>query len=325
MRFGRPSEQRNRYLEAVLPFPQHIYEEDFTDANDRDAFLELLSLDSGRLNTHPEPTVLCPDFPACPDPDLSGAPLRARRPAAAGRYVVDTSEIVVAVWDPTREPKLGGTEATVRYAVNRGRVVLWINPANLDAGPFLLQRPEARTPDDAVQRNAPRGLRIGPVPARAKALSPNFHRLAGYNRDGAVNTTQLYKESEAGTTELAQLARDCKLPQQVADAIVEALLPHVARADHLGVRYRKLRDFSARLWPTTAAVVVSLMAFQIIFLPAHYWLAWVELAVLSLGTCRTASASTTRGTRNGSTIDAWPKAFAARCSPRWSVRKRMVP
>lgn len=121
-----------------------------------------------------------------------------------------------------------------------------------------------------------------PVPTRAKALSRHFHRLAGYNRDGAVNTTQLHKESEAGATELAQLARDCKLPQPAADAIVEALPPHVSRADHLGVRYQGLRDFSAKLWPATAAVVVSLMAFQIIFLPAHYWLAWVELAVLLL-------------------------------------------
>lgn len=133
-------EQRNRDLEAVLPSPQHISIEDFTDANDRDAFLELLSLDSGRLNTHPEPTVLCPDFPACPDPSDPARPLpREKAYAAAGRYVVDTSEIVVAVWDPTREPELGGTEATVRYAVNRGRVVLWINPANPGAGPFLLK------------------------------------------------------------------------------------------------------------------------------------------------------------------------------------------
>jgi len=107
--------------------------------------------------------------------------------------------------------------------------------------------------------------------------------LAGYNRDGAVNAKLLQQELHDRATNLAQVARGCGLPEPAAQAIVEALLPHVVRADHLALRYRELRDFSARLWPTTAAVVVSLMAFQIIFLPAHYWLASVELAVLSLG------------------------------------------
>ena len=277
---GHP-ERRNRYLEAVLPFPPHIYEGDFTSSLDRDEFHSLLNLDRGQLNTHPEPTVLFPDFPDCPDPANPACPLPPEKAyAAAGQHVVDTSEIVVAVWDPAREEKPGGTGATVRYAVDRGRVVLWLDPSDLQAGPFLLR---TRQPDEAVQPHAPERMHKEPLPSRAKQLSRNFHRLAGYNRDGAVNDKLLQRELHDRATKLAQIASDCGLPTPAAQTIIEALLPHVVRADHLGLRYRELRDFSARLWPTTAAVVVSLMAFQIIFLPAHYWLAWVELAVLLLG------------------------------------------
>lgn len=274
-------QQRNRYLEAVLPFPQHIYEEDFTDPADLRAFKDLLSLDCGQWNTHPKPTVLFPGFPDCLDPaDPTCRLSRDKAYASAGRHVVDTSEVLVAVWDPARPHKTGGTAATVRYAVDRGRIVLWLNPADLGAGPLLLR---TRQPDEPDQPQAPEGMHVEPLPSRAKALSGNFHRLAGYNRDGAVNGTLLLQELQDRAATLTDVADHCELSQAVSAAIVHALLPHVVRADHLALRYRELRDFSARLWPTTAAVVVSLMAFQVIFLPAHYWLAWVELVVLSLG------------------------------------------
>ncbi len=276
--------QRNRYLEAVLPFPVRLYEEDFADPQDLAAFRDLLKLDQGRFNTHPEPTVIFPTFPACPDPDDPTCTLsRDRAYLEAGRHVVHSSEIVVAVWEPAREEKPGGTGATVRHALAEGRTVLWLNPADLAAGPFLLERAPDTSADDDIQAKAPRGCRLRRVPSRAKEVSVNFHRLAAYNRDGAIDGKRLRAELSAATTRLAGTAQECELPQAAAQALVDVLLPHVVRADHLGQRYRELRDFAARLWPAAAAFVVSLMAFQIIFLPAHYWLAFIELVVLLVG------------------------------------------
>jgi hypothetical protein len=289
----RHPERRNRYLEAVLPFPVALYERDFTNPRDLATFHRLLSLDRGRLDTHPEPTVLFPHFPNTPDPiNLARRVPREEAYAAAGRYVVDTSEIVVAVWEPSREEKPGGTGATVRYALDRGRVVLWLDPANLGAGPFMLRAPNGRRPEapapagrsDAVTVRVPDGVSgVDPVAGRAKQLSRNFHRLAAYNRDGAIDVELLRRELDTQASELSRTARACGLPDPVVQVLIDALLPHVVRAEHLSGRYKELRDFSARLWPAAAAFAVSLMAFQILFLPALYWLAVVELGVLLLG------------------------------------------
>lgn len=281
-------EQRNRYLEAVLPLPKREYENDFSDQSDLDGFRNLLALDQGKWDTNITPTVICPLFPNESDSDdPTRTVTRPMAYAKAGRHVVDTSEIVIAVWDPSRVPQPGGPEDTVRYAVDSGRVVFWIDPQNLAAGSYVLRRP---VPDEesveALPRRTPRGpdgMRAYPLPSRASEISKNFHRLAGYNRDGAVDRRLLQQELDEKATQLSAAAHRATLPETVRQVLVDVLLPHGARADHLSTRYSRLRNVSAKLWPTTAAIVVSLMAFQIIFLPAEYRLAWVELGVLALG------------------------------------------
>jgi hypothetical protein len=282
----RDPERRNRYVEAVLPFAPDVYEQTFATEAELVAFRAFLKLDCGQHNTHPEPTVLFPDRLDPRDPTSFVTPAHAY--GAAGRYVVDASELVVAIWDPARTPNPGGTEDTVRYAIDRGRVVLWLNPSSLWAGAFLLRRTdqadaEGESPRAGRSNLVPAGMRAEPVPSRAKDLSPNFHRLAAYNRDSALDHVEFATEWQAQSKTLREVARACGLPEPVTGTMAAALLPHIVRADHLSIRYRSLRGFSAKVWPTTSAIVVSLMAFQIIFFPSLYWLAAIELVVLMLG------------------------------------------
>lgn len=297
-------EKRVRPIEAVLPFPAAQYERDFTDPNDFKAFQELLQLDRDG------PTVIFPKFPDCQDPDDPTCTLsRDKAYSEAGRHVVDSSEIVLAVWDPTHQETPAGAGMTTRYALERGRVVLWLNPKDLDTGPLLLRlKPEFDSdppvPSTSVgrawqrfwhlppgepplsgdlQNTTPRGCRIARVPSRAKALSVNFHRLAAYNRDAAIDRNRFEQELKEATVRLSETAVVSGLPDAARTVIVEALLPHVVRADHLGQHYRELRDFSARLWPTAAACVVTVMAAQIIFMPTVHQLAYVELGILLVG------------------------------------------
>ena len=46
----------------------------------------------------------------------------------AGKRVVDTSDLLVAVWDGRPAAGLGGTADVVRYAVERGKPVVYLNP-----------------------------------------------------------------------------------------------------------------------------------------------------------------------------------------------------
>jgi hypothetical protein len=283
--------ERNRYLEAVLPMPQEIYEQDFTAPEELQEFRALLALDCGAANTHPEPTVCCPSFPSAPE---TGTLQLTRQDAyaAAGRHVVDTSEVLVAIWDPSRNGGPGGTEQIVREALERGRLVLWLNPSRLGDGAWLLEpapagdaapRPVTSSADARVPPPAPRGCIVSPVPTRAKHLSPNCHRLAAYNRDNAVSMAALTVEWSRQSAALAEHARRGGLDDVVTRTLIERLLPRFVRADLLSRRYRSLRDAAGRIWPGSAALVVTVMAFQIVFLPSHYWLAWVELGVLMVG------------------------------------------
>lgn len=47
---------------------------------------------------------------------------------AAGRYVVDSVDLLVAVWDGKPSAGLGGTGDVVRYALSSGQMVMHIDP-----------------------------------------------------------------------------------------------------------------------------------------------------------------------------------------------------
>jgi hypothetical protein len=279
-------DRRERYVEAVLPFEVELYEQEF-DGPDLDEFRRFLTLDCGKTNTHATPTTCRELLAIAAVQDQGYATARDEAFAEAGRRVVDTSEVIVAVWDPSHTEHPGGTAATVRYALNAGRLVLWLNPANPGAGFAVLRRLEPNAHPVVATRQSrpdtPAGCRVEPLPTRAKTISPNFHRLAAFNRDAAVDDTELDVELAREGNTLSKAAAASGLPAPVVATLLNTLLPLVVRADHLAVRYRELRQFAARLWPFMAAVVVSLMAMQIIFAPDLYRLAFLELAALGLG------------------------------------------
>jgi hypothetical protein len=279
--------KRNRWVEAVLPVPQAIYEQEFANAAALDEFRALLKLDRGCDNEDNSPWICVEDLPA--DANLKDPAIQAAMRAAfalAGRKMIDTSEIVIAIWDPTRSGDTGGTASTVHEALDRGRLVFWLNPTALEDGVWVLQDEKTEDParTESQDRPAPPpGCRVMPVPTRAKDISSNFHRLAAYNRDAAITDQALQRALEHEAKGMIAAAEACRLPQPVRDTLTGHLLPKFVRADLLSQKYRRLRGVAALVWPLSAALVVMLMAFQIIFLPSHYWIAYIELAVLALG------------------------------------------
>lgn len=280
--------KRNRYVEAVLPFPQDEYEKNYSP-EDRVKFRELLELDRGEHDTQTQPTVIYPAFPL----DDRGRTVERRQAyRAAGRSMVDTSELVIAIWDPSvdeesQDEPVGGTADTAIYAVNHGKLVIWIHPGQLQQGASVLR---LRQPDSDPASSggsewnrrpidAPKQMDAFEIPTRAKILSPNFHRLAAYNRDNAVSQTELDNEYRDKAAEFERCTEG-KLPPSVPQTIVRHILPHMVRADALSRRYRDLRSVAAWLWPTVAAFAVTMMGIQIFFLPNWYPIAWIELSLL---------------------------------------------
>lgn len=94
-------------LIAVLPFPADDYAREFETEESRRDFAELLAR-------------------ARSVEVMSPAPTRNAGYEAQGRWVVDHSDVLVAVWDgePTRGQ--GGTAEIVAYAADRSTPMLWI-------------------------------------------------------------------------------------------------------------------------------------------------------------------------------------------------------
>ncbi len=277
-----PAQFRNRYVEAVLPIPPQEYEKNY-DGEDLTKFRQLLQLDRGKYQAQADPTVI---YPAFPSGGRGGTLTRDDAYRAAGQYMVDTSEIVIAVWDPNHKEEKGGTATTAKYAISRGKTVIWLDPKNLQQAPAVLRPTEFEAAEafesvgswERLDIAAPTGLAAFRLPERAKTLSPNFHRLAAYNRDGALKPQEFDQALKKEAEKFAKSAS--KLPKSVYDSIAQHILPRLVRADMLSCRYRDLRAVAAWLWPTAAALAVSIVAFQIFFLPQQYWIAWIELALL---------------------------------------------
>jgi hypothetical protein len=96
-------------LEAVLPMSEKKYARDFAAPGSEAEFRGLLARARSVRR-------------------LRGPRTRSGAYAAAGRWVVDHCDVLVALWDGRPEDGPGGTAEIVRYAKKKGRTVAWVRP-----------------------------------------------------------------------------------------------------------------------------------------------------------------------------------------------------
>ncbi|HEU4391266.1 MAG TPA: hypothetical protein VFV34_25935, partial [Blastocatellia bacterium] len=118
------AEQLGYEIQAVLPFERADYRQDFTDpavVNDYDHLLDLAT------------AVF----------ELDGCRARAGESyLAAGRVLLNQTDILIALWDGRNEQGAGGTAQIVREALSRRIPTIWVNwnaPAE-----WWLRRPASR-------------------------------------------------------------------------------------------------------------------------------------------------------------------------------------
>ncbi len=102
-------------LEAVLPLPPDEYVRDFATEDSRQEFSALLE-QAARIVSMPP------------------APSRAAAYDAAGRFILDRCEALIAVWDGKEAQGQGGTGAIVAEARRRGLPLAWIHAGNRAPG-----------------------------------------------------------------------------------------------------------------------------------------------------------------------------------------------
>jgi hypothetical protein len=225
-------------LEAALPMPASDYLEDFPSEESRAEFEQLM----GMAAEHRQLTQL--------DPEEG-----AERDAAyqrAGRYVVDRSDVLIALWDGKPARGKGGTAEIVAYAQEHGVPVLRVTTN--DSGPPAL----ADTP----------------AALREPALDA-LESLDDYNAT-AIPAPAFERERAGEDGRLGAILRDSPILGQYRQIAAWAL-PHFVRADMLAVRYQRRYNRLGRTIHFLAALAVTAVAGQLVF--ARETPAWLVIEV----------------------------------------------
>jgi hypothetical protein len=235
-------------LEAVLPLTQAVYLDDFATSESREEFETLLSDSAARIEL-----------------DDAAEPHDRERAAAydrAGRYIVDRSDIVIAVWDGAEPRGQGGTAEIVAYAHRRGVPVLVVPiPGTPDTDAGFVDGP-------ARHQGAPRFL----------ASMESFRMIDECNRvsirDGSGHT-----QLESAHARLGEPLEDSPMHWQFV-LVADWALPHFVRSDKLARHYQSLHralGWSIRL---LAACAVAAVAAQAAFAPDEPGWLGVEIGIV---------------------------------------------
>jgi hypothetical protein len=226
-------------LEAALPLPPAEYLRDFEDEASRRQFEQLLKRAS---RTWIAPATVS----------------REEAYEKAGCYMVDRSDVVVALWDGESARGRGGTAAIVAYARDRDVPLVWVHTQGKPTVTSELTSPRA-----SVVRSAAR-------------------QLGEYNL-GVIQAmdfdTRVRKQIEDLRPDLPEASRIDPLSVSVEN-VAAWLVPYFVRADVLAVRLQRMfRGLSTATFVMAAAAVL-IVAIQVNFFPSQNWLVALEVIAL---------------------------------------------
>jgi hypothetical protein len=233
-------------IEAVLPLTVEDYRHDFRGEASRQEFTRLLATSASRVELTHEKSVT--------------GDARVAAYLAAGRYIVDHSDVLIAVWNGAAGHGPGGTADIVGYARARGVPVL-IVPSGGD-GPASVV-PEA-------QGSAP----------RFRAAAGAIQRIDEYNRDSVASGR--FRDALASARLQHQVPPDSAIAPQV-QAVSAWAVPRYVRADVLALRHQSDYAVLARLIHFLAAFAVAAVAAVVVFAPGQTgWLGFEIFLLLAL-------------------------------------------
>lgn len=220
-------------LGAVLPLPVEDYMSDFKSVSSQHEFRDLLSRASASIGLQQEHS---------PEPGK-----RDEAYDRAGRYIVDHSDVLIAVWDGLESQGHVGTADTVEYAHECGVPVLVVPASNIgveDSPPIE---------DVSFRRES----------IRRKATRDALRRIDRYNKVSLRSS----HAREGISAERARLGRSLENSSMHGRFMLVAdwALPHMARADKLAVLNQRYHWALAWTIHLLAALAVTNVAVQTLF------------------------------------------------------------
>lgn len=245
----------NSRLEVVTPFSLAEYRKDFELAHDHAEFERLL----GRAARFHE-------LDGSPRHPISKA-ARAMAYLRGGKRVVDSCEIVVAIWNGRRAAGVGGTADIVQYAIEHDRIVLWIDSDQPDRPPRIVRSFESVVVADDL-------------PQMAGALSRGYAQQVAYSTDASIPPDDLATKLRALEEPLRRAAETRGLTGAALDGVVSTILPQFVRADTLAAVYQHKHSRAVNGVLYLAALAVTVALVQVLFFPEQLWIIGFEIAAM---------------------------------------------
>ena len=221
LRWRGPGDCYHPFLEVVLPMSEEVYEKDFESPASVQEFREFLA--RARLIKV-----------------IDDARSRGDAFEIAGRYVVDGSDVLIAIWNGREAAGQGGTAEIVHYARESGRALVVIDASSGD---------------------------ISYEWDQAKLLAP-IRELDAYNakriRPGEI-------EAFSANRDESFMARTMSsgLPEDVLRPVERDLMPKYARASLLAKRYQRRYFNAGIILYLMAMLAVATVTAHVLFAEAY--------------------------------------------------------
>ncbi len=255
-------------LEVITPFPVDEYRKDF-DAETDSAHFERLLARAGQV----QQLEMVPGV-AAPAGD-SQVPADEAAYLTAGERLVDSSEILVAIWNGRGSPG-GGTADVVQYAVQQERVVIWLDSSRPDDPPKLVR--SVRYSSDGLLDSAC----TTEFPPTANLLSRGYHQQARYCLDDSLPSELYARHVGQRCGELVHMAETSGLDSVALDTVLAGIVPQFVRADQLARHYQRRHGWSVGGVLYVAAAAVTVAVGQVLFFPDRLWLILFEVLAMLL-------------------------------------------
>lgn len=224
------------FLEAVLPLDAEDYLRDFKTEESQSQFNSLLDVAGSVIN-------------------LKATGSREDAYLKAGLYIVNRSDVLIAIWDGEAARGTGGTAEIIEYARKRKRVIFWIDSKSGDI-------------KNCSRKNDI--IRFGEQPSTSRTY------LGQYNTE-RITAEDLKRGLKSKLDRIERCAKDAGMFPEILEEPLTYAMPSFVRATFLARRYQRFYVRSGTAICILSAAAVATVVIQVLFLESMPQILWVEV------------------------------------------------
>lgn len=268
-------------LIVPLPMQREEYEKDFLTRESRGEFNQLLEQSERWFTVQPEDSEQSIHSEETPDDSRD---LLYKR---VGDYIVQTSQLLIALWDGTENNFRGGTSSVVRAKLNgfersRSSLLTRLHPDELGPVHHIGVRRETSPPRSAepFSETMLYPARWGSEIEAGRYFDRICQRIEDFNNDAKCLRSSAENDIEVSRSYLIEAETAKKFPAPVTD-----IFNRFAIADALAIRYQVLSIKSLKfIFSMIPVAALSLKFYLGAMRPAHFLLAYL-VALTSMYVC----------------------------------------